>query len=143
MNIEFISIIRKTIKNKKYKTLKNIKHHINNNTHDHCIKVAYLCYRHSIKHNRNIDTYSLVRGALLHDYFLYDWRKTKNKLHCFTHPKKAYINAIQDYDNINEIEKDIILRHMFPLTPIPPKTKEGWIVCLYDKIATITDLFNK
>ena len=36
-----------------------------------------------------------------------------------------------------------ILRHMFPLTPIPPKTKEGWLVCHYDKVAAINDRFKK
>lgn len=143
MDSEFLRLVRNTIESENFKNLKKIKHHINSNTHKHSLKVAYLCYRHSIKHNSKVDINSLVRGALLHDYFLYDWRKTKNRLHFFTHPKKAYSNAILDYKNINKIEKDIILRHMFPITLIPPKTREGWIICLYDKIATITDIFKK
>jgi uncharacterized protein len=38
------------------------------------------------KASKNIN--SLIRGALLHDYFLYDWHKGKNrkKLHGFRHP---------------------------------------------------------
>ena len=143
MDMKFIRIIKKTIKHNNYKKLKNIKHHINSNTYRHSIKVAYLCYHHSTKYNLNVDLMSLIRGALLHDYFLYDRRKTKKLFHLITHPKTAYKNAILDYENINKIEKDIILRHMFPLTLIPPKTKEGWLVCFYDKIATITDIFKK
>ena len=30
-------------------------------------------------------------------------------------------------------EENIIHRHMFPLTPMPPTTREAWIVCLADK----------
>ena len=32
-----------------------------------------------------------------------------------------------------EREENIIHRHMFPLTPMPPTTREAWIVCLADK----------
>ena len=76
-----------------------------------------------------------MRGALLHDYFLYDWHEApgKHKLHGFTHPKTALRNAMRD-TGLNEIEKDIIIHHMFPLTPIPPKSREGMIVCTADKI---------
>ena len=143
MDIEFIKIIKKTINHNNFKQLKSIRHHINSNTYRHSIKVAYLCYHHFKKHNLQVDLISLIRGALLHDYFLYDRRKNKKFFHFITHPKTAYNNAILDYDKINKIERDIILRHMFPLTPIPPITKEGWIVCYYDKIATITDIFKK
>lgn len=36
----------------------------------------------------DIDTRSLVRGALLHDYFLYDWHDSdpSHRLHGFKHP---------------------------------------------------------
>ena len=42
-------------------------------------------------------------------------------------------NAMQDY-NISDKEADIILKHMFPLTIIPPNNREAWIVCMADKI---------
>ena len=30
-------------------------------------------------------------------------------------------------------ERNIIVRHMFPLVPVPPTCREAWIVCLADK----------
>ena len=32
------------------------------------------------------------------------------------------------------MEREIIKKHMFPLTPIPPTCREAWLVCLADKI---------
>ncbi len=29
--------------------------------------------------------------------------------------------------------------HMFPLTLIPPTTKEGWLICIFDKVAAKSD----
>lgn len=86
---------------------------------------------------------ALVRGALLHDYFLYDWHKIKTKglPHGFSHPKTALFNAKRDF-SINEVEENIIRRHMFPLTAVPPKYKESLIVCLADKICAVTETFK-
>ena len=80
------------------------------------------------------DQRALVRGALLHDYFLYDWHKAdpSHRLHGFYHPGTALRNARQDFA-LTPREENIIHRHMFPLTPMPPATREAWIVCLADK----------
>ena len=87
---------------------------------------------------------ALVIGALLHDYFLYDWHDGKGRhLHGFTHPKCAFRNAEKDY-TLSPRVKNIIVRHMFPLTPIPPACKEAWIVCIADKICAIEEtLFRR
>ena len=45
--------------------------------------------------------------------------------------------------NINVVEKNIIERHMFPLTLIPPKYRESVVVCLVDKGCSIYETFNK
>jgi len=91
-----------------------------------------------------VDRKSLVRGALLHDYFLYDWHeKSENRrgLHGFTHPSIACENAVRDF-NINPIEQDIIKHHMFPLTLVWPRSLEGWIVCLADKWCATCETFK-
>ena len=87
---------------------------------------------------------ALVIGALLHDYFLYDWHDGEGRhLHGFTHPECAYKNAEKDY-TLSPRVKNIIVRHMFPLTPIPPTCTEAWIVCIADKICAIEEtLFNR
>lgn len=91
-----------------------------------------------------IDHRSLVRGALLHDYFLYDWHKPSDKrrgLHGFTHPAIACENAMRDFD-IPPIEQDIIKHHMFPLTVIWPQSIEGWLVCFADKWCAVCETFK-
>ena len=93
---------------------------------------------------KKVDRKSLVRGALLHDYFLYDWHEKTRKghnIHGFTHPGKALENARRDFE-INDIEADIIKKHMFPLTLIPPKHFESFIVCMADKWCAICETFK-
>lgn len=87
-----------------------------------------------------IDRASLTRGALLHDYFLYDWHipDPSHKWHGFTHPYTALKNAEEDFD-LTEREKNIIVHHMFPLTPFPPTCIEGWIVSMADKYCALRE----
>ena len=124
-----------------YQQLKQYKQHNKTSIYHHCYHVGYLSFKWALR--LNLDYVSATRGALLHDYYLYDWRieghKKRSpffKKHGFTHPKIAYENASRDF-NINVIEADIILHHMFPLTISPPKTKEGWLVNVLDTVITI------
>lgn len=84
----------------------------------------------------------LVRGALLHDYFLYDWHDKSHKkitnLHGFYHPGIALSNAASEYE-LTPREKDIIKKHMWPLTVSPPKCREAWIVTVADKYCSMME----
>ena len=77
----------------------------------------------------------LIRGALLHDYFLYDWhvKDKSHRLHGFRHPYFALENARKEYE-LDPVLEDMIVKHMFPLIPIPPKYRESWVLCIADKI---------
>ena len=77
-------------------------------------------------------------GLSCYDYFLYDWHvpSSSNRNHAFKHPHYAYENARVDF-NLNEKERDIILKHMFPLTVKPPRFKESYIVMLADKYCAV------
>ena len=80
-----------------------------------------------------------------HDYFLYDWHEKddSHKLHGFRHPGFALKNALKRW-KLNEIEKDVIKKHMFPLTLfLVPKYKESIIVCLVDKVCATYETFVK
>jgi uncharacterized protein len=81
-----------------------------------------------------VDTRALVCGALLHDYFDYDWHfpHTARPHHAFLHPSYAAENARTDFGVSGRCE-ECIRRHMFPLVPIPPRHVEAWVVCLADK----------
>ena len=104
------------------------KQHGSTSVYQHSINVAYLSLWLAGRLPLRTDRRALVRGALLHDYFLYDWHKKDDghRWHGFRHGKTAARNAKRDY-RLNRLEEYIIARHMFPLTVLPPKSKEGWI----------------
>lgn len=145
INKEFYAFTKDIIKSEEYVGMKNYKHHIKGSVYDHSVKVAYLCYKHHKRFGTKVNLQEFIRGALLHDYYLYDWhdRKPEHRLHGFMHPKRALKNALEKYPDLTENEMDMISRHMFPLTIIPPRTKAGWILCFYDKVAAVSDYFGK
>ncbi|MCR4556767.1 MAG: HD domain-containing protein [Saccharofermentans sp.] len=114
---------------------------------EHCVAVAkyslLIAYYLERVLSISIDKDSLVRGALLHDYFLYDWhiKGHAQGLHGFTHPSVAMRNAVRDFD-LNRIEKDVIVKHMFPLTPFPPRYLESYIVSVADKWCATAETFK-
>ncbi len=108
----------------------------------HSINVAKYSVALSRKLGIKCDERDLVRGALLHDYFLYDWHDTKrenyNPLHGYYHPGIALKNANAEYD-LTPRQKDIIKKHMWPLTITPPRYKEAWIVTTADKYCSFLE----
>ena len=56
-------------------------------------------------------------------------------------PKISLANASELF-KLNDMEKDIILKHMWPLTVIPPKYTEGIIVTLVDKYSATRGFFG-
>lgn len=136
---EFINIISDIIKNAKVQEMKNYRQHYATSCFDHCLVASYFCYQFCKKHN--LDYVSCSRAAMVHDLFLYDWRKRQNGrkgLHAFTHPKTSYENANSLF-TLNDIEKDIILKHMWPITPALPKFKESFVLTAIDKRCAINE----
>ncbi len=114
-------------------------------TYDHSVNVCNTCIKLVNKLNLKVNIESLIKGALLHDYFLYDWhiRSESPRLHGFVHPKYSCINAERDF-GLNKIEKNMIRSHMFPMGWVIPKYKESIILCLVDKYcATYELMFQK
>lgn len=111
----------------------------------HCLSVAecsiligeWLKERGISYHERE-----MVRGALLHDYFLYDWHGRvggdHKRLHGFFHPAVALRNAGREYE-LTDRERDIIAKHMWPLTIKPPACREAWIVTAADKYCSMRE----
>ena len=110
----------------------------------HSVSVAYFSYYLALKMNAPVDIHSLIRGALLHDYFLYDWHipDENRPLHGRYHPSAALKNAEEDFE-LSDMERDIIKKHMFPLTLTPPAYKESLLVCLVDKACSIYEIFSR
>lgn len=125
--------------------LYNTPQHRTSNTYRHVCLVTRLCLYHAIKKAGDYDYHSLIRGAFLHDLFFYNWRVDKEgrKHHLTRHPETA-INNAKKYFELNDTEIDIIRNHMWPITITKfPKTKEGRLVMMMDKKATMIEFFNK
>lgn len=113
-------------------------------TLQHSLSVAYYSYWLCRRLRLRVDARSLIRGALLHDFFLYDWHTAGRTygLHGFTHPTTALRNA-QRYFRLNDTEKDTIYNHMWPLTIRRlPKRKETLAVCAVDKWRSLAETFR-
>lgn len=142
---EFVSIVRDILHLDEFKRMKKYRHHVKGSLYDHSVKVAFLCFKHHKKFGLKTDIVDFVRGAMLHDFYLYDLHgeNSSHKFHWFRHPNAALKNAMEKFSPLTYTQRDMIKHHMFPLTPVPPTTKAGWLVCFYDKIAAISDRFGE
>ncbi len=139
--IEFKDCIYDLIQNETVHSMEKYIQHSNITCLEHSIYVSYNSYL--VCRGLGFDYQSAARGALLHDFFLYDWHITKpqNGLHGFTHPGAALRNANEKF-SLNKIEKDIIEKHMWPLTIRFPKYKESFIVSFVDKYCSVTEIIK-
>lgn len=130
------------LESKNFRSTRKFIQHGTMPVHRHCLDVA----RQSIAISKFLripcNERELIRGALLHDYFLYDWhdktRENYQMLHGFYHPGIALKNASKEY-NLTSREKDIIKKHMWPLTVVPPLCREAWIVTTADKYCSLLE----
>ena len=125
----------------KFRKLKSIIHHGDNRL-NHINRVAKMSFFVSSK--LGLDYISCTRGALMHDFFTTDdLSKTDSRYKDFlkSHPKEALVNASK-YFEINEVEEDIILTHMYPITRVNPKYIESKIVSFCDKLVSFYEFFR-
>ncbi|NLB37473.1 MAG: HD family phosphohydrolase, partial [Clostridiales bacterium] len=65
---------------------------------------------------------------------------SSHRLHGYRHPGFAVRNAQRLYGPLSMMAENIIKRHMWPLTPTPPKYKEAFIVSFVDKYCTAQEI---
>ena len=134
---EFDLIIEEIVQNQTVQRMKEFRQHYDTSCFEHCKNVAFISYK--ICKKLNLDYKSAARAGMLHDLFLYDWRKRQDGrkgLHAFTHPRTALENSKKIFE-LNEKEEDIILKHMWPLTVKLPKYSESYVVTIADKYCAL------
>lgn len=138
---EYKKIVKDIFRNVEFKKISNIEHH-GISRMEHSIKISYYSYK--IAKKLKMDYISVARGGLLHDFYLDgDERNSKRKFcDTFTHPKKA-LDTSNTYFNINEIEANIIVSHMFPIYLKLPKYKESILVNLVDKVIGFKEMLRE
>lgn len=115
--------------------------HADVSTLEHSLCVAYVSFWLCERLGLSFDRDGLIRGAVLHDFFLYDWHEgsgDRKGLHGFTHPKAALRNAEARFELTN-LERDIIVKHMWPLTFAFPKYGESYFVSAADKYCSLIE----
>mgnify|MGYP002514697646 CR=1 FL=1 len=139
---EFLQITSDISEHPEFQKLKNYTHHLHTTRWQHCMNVSWYTYLWCKKLSLNYT--EAARGALLHDYFLYDWHEHDDgthRWHGFRHPATAERNARADFA-IDDVVANSIRTHMFPLTPVPPRHVEGWLVTAADKISATAETFS-
>jgi uncharacterized protein len=142
---EYINIVHDILTNPEFLRLKDYFHH-NSSIFEHAKMVSYIAYR--ICKYLNLDYVSGARGGLLHDFFLYDWRNHnepdlhRDKYHGLEHPAIALNNSMKHF-NLTKIEKDIIIKHMWPLTITPPRYYESFVVTFVDKYVSSMEFIDE
>ncbi|MEF9938931.1 MAG: HD family phosphohydrolase [Clostridium sp.] len=135
MEEEYLTCVQDILDDPVFQQMDDYYQHGHTTCKEHCIRVSYMSYKLCKKFGW--DYYEASRAALLHDLFLYDWhthaKATGEHFHGFTHPRVAMNNAIRYFD-VTAKERNMILRHMWPLTPVPPSSKEGFALVYADKL---------
>lgn len=121
--------------------MKKYPQHSTANRLDHITSVTYLSYVFSKRHG--LDWVCASRAAVLHDLFYYDWhdKSFSHRPHGFRHPGFAAKNAKVLNPQITKKEINIIRRHMWPLTVIPPSSLEGFTVSCCDKYCATMEMW--
>lgn len=122
------------------KRLDDFEQHCHTSRLQHSLNVSY--YSFLVCKVLGLDYRSAARGGLLHDLFLYDWRTVRDKTpqnHACWHPKVALDNA-KKICNLNKIEKDIIVKHMWPVTIRLPRYAESYIITFVDKYCATAEV---
>ncbi len=111
------------------------------NTYDHSVSVAEHAYQLSRLLHVQVDERGLARGAMLHDFYLYDIKTSGRSAwnHGRKHPEIALSNAGQYYE-LDEREKDMIYSHMWPLTLTHrPHYRESVLLGAADKYCAVRE----
>lgn len=136
--MEFEVIVEDILNNEKFKSLSNELHH-GISRYEHSMRVAR--YSYNVSKSLHLNSYKeITRAALLHDFYNdNDLKRDSATKKLYTHPKMSLKNAGK-YFKLNDMQKNIIESHMFPMSYEIPKCKEAILVSLMDKSAAIYEM---
>lgn len=143
-------------------------HHVKSTVAEHTIDVAILAVEHALRMwkskfawSTKEELMSLLSGkealqkvkpdfeallsiALCHDLGIIGRyaKYANNYICCNQHPKDSVTITRQILPGVSDKVLEGVGRHMFPLTPIPPTSVEGWIVIWADKRAPFYEMLR-
>ena len=140
METKFNKIIDKINDETKIKELKEERHH-GINRYDHSLRVAKMSYQISnLLKLKNIEDVTVA--AMLHDFYF------DNQLNKYSKFKKLIIHPIiasqnaSDEIKLNNVQRNIIEAHMYPLSKVKPNCKEAICVSIADKLVATYEMIR-
>jgi len=138
---EYLSCVSDLLELEDIQKLDQYSQHMNTSRLAHSVNVSYYTYKLCKK--LKMDYRSGARAGILHDFCLYDFKTTKVRGgHIKGHPKVALANA-KKLIKLNKVEKDAIVKHMWPLTLSFPRYKESYVLTVMDKYCTVLEVRKK
>jgi len=131
--MEYESIIQPVLEVDEFLKLKEMGHH-GITRFEHSERVARYTYR--ITKLCHLNYREATFAAMLHDFFTIEVKKVNVYQKMAKHPRIAVDNSSK-YFTLSDLEEDIILTHMFPITFKPPKYLESWIVDIVDDFVAL------
>ncbi len=156
---EWFLIVEDILKNDEFQKRKLFLHHHDLSVWDHSILVSFKAFTSA--HYINANPRICAIAGLLHDFYPQAWISTPEiealdggkyatamkekkplwKMHGFVHGPEAAKNYIKFFPELeNKKITNSIKHHMFPLTLIPPRYKEGLIITIIDKMNSCHEL---
>lgn len=139
---EFYACIQDLIQSPQVQSMGDIPQHTQEVSRlDHSLYVSYVGFL--LCRFFGLDQRAAARGGLLHD--MHNWTKDETfalraRL-LVLHPQLALKNASGAFD-LSQKEKDIIVKHMWPLTPAFPRYAESYLICLADKLCACAEMLH-
>lgn len=139
---EYVAIVAPLLEHADVRGMDGFRHH-DRTALTHSLAVSTRAW--ALARRLGLDAASVARGALLHDFFLYDWRDGRNPHHPTGHARVALDNARARF-SLNPVEEDIIVAHMWPIGKPFYSYRESALVSLVDKLVStkeVTVLFAR
>ncbi len=134
---EYYGCIDDILRDDEVNSLKEFRHHIGTTRFQHSLNVSY--YNFLLCRKFHLNARAAARGGLLHDFFLYDrLEHISDASHAEEHPRVALENASRKFE-LSELEQDMIVNHMWPVTKTRPHFRETFAITLVDKFCAAAE----
>ncbi len=156
---EWLLYVEEILLSDEFQKRKLFPHHHNLSVWDHSILVSFKSF--VVAKYFGASPRICAIAGLLHDFYTQAWlysdellkiddgkylsefkiKKPLFKMHGFVHGNDAALNVLEYFPQFNADRIiNSIKRHMFPLTIIPPKYREGYIITCVDKLNSVREL---
>ncbi len=137
---EYYVIVADLLALEQVQALKMFRHHIVTTRYQHCLNVSYYNYR--LCRFFRLDANSAARAGLLHDLYHYETSDYTHGVHAIRHSSYHPMVALEGAEaliQMNDRERDMIEKHMWPVTHPRPKYAETYILTFVDKYCALIE----